>query len=132
MVQLIVRPATVEGEVWEIPVDHEDTLQTLCDRLEGVTGREADKMYLFHERKGLLEKEKTFQDYNVRPESVLDLLLRFGGSDPLGGMPVPDPVPWYNDPIPQYLMDKYRPDKNALAETELQELEAKYARLMSL
>eukprot|EP00796_Vickermania_ingenoplastis_P009818 gene9818-6894_t len=125
MVNLTVRVHTVEGDVLEFIMDHQDSLDSLRSKIQEVTGKEASFMSFLHQRKGLLESDKTFEDYNIRPESVLDLILRFGGCTPLGGMPLPDPVPWYNDPIPELLLTRYKPNKDAIFEQMIAEMEAK-------
>lgn len=130
MVNLTVVPRTVEGDSWRITADHQDTLQTLGEKLEEFTGYPADYMYFFHDRKGLLERNRTFEDYNIRPESRVELLLRFGGKEPLGGLPVPDPIPWYNEPVPDLITRKGGQSREAFFGNMLYKLEAQFARQM--
>lgn len=130
MVNLTVHAVTVKGDSWNVSVDHKDTLRSLGDKLEEMTGYIADYMYFFHDRKGLLEHHRTFEDYNIRPQSLVDLLLRFGGKEPLGGCPTPDPVEWYNDPIPPAVMEKFTKSKEDFFGNMLESLEAQFARQM--
>lgn len=130
MVNLTVVPRTVSGDSWRITADHQDTLQKLGEKLEGCTGYPADYMYFFHDRKGLLERHRTFEDYNIRPESRVELLLRFGGSEPLGGLPVPDPIPWYNDPVPDLITKAGGQTREAFFGKMLYLLEVQFAKQM--
>lgn len=125
MVNLTVRVHAVEGGVYEFVVDHQDTLDSLRHRLQDQIEKEASFMTFFDPRRGLLEPERTFEDYNFRPHSMTDLILRFGGGTPLGGMPIPDPVPWNNDPIPELLLTRYKPNKDAIFEQMIAEMEAR-------
>lgn len=130
MVNLTVHAVTIEGDSWDVTVDHQDTLRSLGNKLEELTGYTTGVMYFFHSRKGLLEHHRTFEDYNIRPQSLVDLLLRFGGKDPLGGLPEPDPIPWYNDPIPPLLMEKFTKSKVDFFGNMLQQLERQFAKQM--